>query len=373
MALRDIFKRTPEDADRDVEKTYAESPVSDRDRAESTKKARKTRRRLLIGLGIAAAVTTLMFPFAIGLAVTAAGAPGVALGGTAVLLGGAALGCDIGLIGAWAATRPRRRRGRSARDVENENARGMRHFERSQTKNLMSQLARRADAKKVADREKTMIERTKGMVDFVGVDKDIVDAYRSQPLSADEQKLFRDASKKFPGVDLVAKFKAKDKFTDDEVKELERVATTFAAHKDKDFGDLARRVEVNAIKLTTENYKELRDHARPSDEAARAAFGRATIECTRPIRYEGMVITTASGDEYLEYERGVTVRTKQAHDIFELQQAHLASLTGEKATLHIYVPDPTIKNRHQKADLDAKKEKDTKHSIAVAEEGAFSR
>ena len=371
MAFRDKFKSAPEDADRKEEKGYANVGWTEADRKKSTEKARKRGRRLLIGLGIAAAITTVMFPFAIGLAVTAAGATGVALGGTAVLLGGAAIGCDVGLVGAWAATRASRRKGRTARDIANKNIKGLRHVERSETKDLISAMAKEADPAEVKKQEKLLdADHTKDLVTFEGVDADIIDAWRSQPLSADEEKLLKAASKK-SGVDLVDKFNKKQAFTDDEKAEVDRVRTTFAAFKDIDFGDMGRRIDINAKKLTNDELALVAKGMRPDDSAVMERFGDKTIITTKPLVYEEYSIKVAGAtDAEIVDMGGYKVRTQQGHEIYKMQQGVLAKQIGAEIGLNLYTPDTTIKHRHQRKVLDETAAKESKKTVAVIEAGA---
>lgn len=371
MALRDRIKSVPADADRDVEKTYVETPLDDRTRAQNIAKAKKRRRRLLIGLGIAAAITTLMFPFAIAIAATATGATGVALGGTAVLLGGAAIGCDVGLVGAWALTRPGRRKGKTAKRIEQQNPDAMKHFEKSETADLMAALYARANKKDLAKKEKMVAEETKKLISFENVDEAVVAAFLSGPLTKDETRLLKQAEKKYPG--LIAKFNAKDpsKFTDDEKKEIARVQG-LKTFKDLGLPDMVKRIEDHR-KLTVEEYKALRAGARPNDEAVRAKYGPATINYDKPYVYEEIVVTDKTGKTSSIALNGVKTRTKQGHEIFELQVSLLTKEIGDAAELLTYNPETTIKNRYQKAALDDKKAQDAARSIAVAEVGAFTK
>ncbi len=364
MALFDRFRNQPKDGKRKVEKTY-EDTITRESRVANTSKTSKGRRRLLIGLGIAAAITTVMFPFAIGLAVTTAGATGVALGGTAVLLGGAAIGCGVGLIGAVAWSKPKRVKGASA--SRNEKGKFSKEMSTSETKNMLSSMRERIndDALINAETAKMTAEATKRGIAFTDdMDPNFVEKWMSGPLTEDEVKLLQAAAKAANAkaakdakagktakkVDFVKKFEKGEKLTDKEMAWVEKAAT-YKEFEGKTF-DMEKRFEVNSRKFKPEDDVKAMTTMRPCEEAARGVIGGNDGKYRYPIEIQKITIKTADGKETVVEFTDVEATSLGSYKVYEQQLAHIANNPNiVEATMETHVTDPTVKNQFQVVNL----------------------
>ena len=127
MALfnRKINKKKYEKAinENEYEKYYGAGYVNP-NLGDKIQKRRSSRKWWLVALGVAAAVTAVAFPFAIGVLATSAGFASATLTAAGITAGVVAIGLDVGLAAAYAVSSASRRAGKDAKKINKAQEKG---------------------------------------------------------------------------------------------------------------------------------------------------------------------------------------------------------------------------------------------------------